>query len=320
MTMPAESRPRGTFQASVLSNRQVCPEHYLLVLEVAGFPPSRPGQFVNVRCGTVGEIAGAVEVDWPAGRMPRLAGQELLARRPLLRRPFSLAGRRDRENGTVEMEIIHRVVGVGTARLAGLAAGDKVDLLGPLGNGFTILADRPAAAVVGGGVGIPPLLYLAEALGGAGKEVVAFVGARTARSLPLSPAAGEPPSRSGRPGMCTVEFAARGATTVVATDDGSLGVAGLVHEALARWLEQRPEAGELGVYACGPEPMMRAIAKLCARRELPCQLALERHMACGVGTCQGCVVKVRDGPPQAWRYKLACTDGPVFEAGELTWD
>ena len=320
MATPAESRPRGTFQASVLSNRQICLDHYLLVLEAAGFPPSRPGQFVNVRCGAGGPVPGAVEADWPAGAMPNLSGDELLSRRPLLRRPFSLAGRRDRDGGAAELDVIHHVVGAGTSWMAGLSAGDAVGLTGPLGNGFTILPDRPAAALVGGGVGMPPLLYLAEALGAAGKEVVAFAAARTARLLPLSIDPAEAPSRSGRPTMCIREFAARGAASVVATDDGSLGVAALAHEAFAAYLDHRGNDGDLAVYACGPEPMLKAVAEICQRRQMPCQLALERHMACGMGTCQGCVVKVRDGSSPGWRYKLACTDGPVFEAAELVWE
>ena len=320
MARPAESRPRGTFQASVLSNRQICLDHYLLVLEARGFPPSRPGQFVHIRCGAGGPVPGAVEADWPAGAMPNLSGEELHSRQPLLRRPFSLGGRRDRDDGAAELDIIHHVVGAGTSWMAGLSAGDAVGLAGPLGNGFTVLTDPPAAVLVGGGVGIPPLLYLAEALGAAGKEVVAFAAARTARSLPLSIVPSEAVNSSGRPTMCIREFAAHGAASVVATDDGSLGVAALAHEAVAAYLDRRGKDDDLAVYACGPEPMLKAVAEICRRRQMPCQVALERHMACGMGTCQGCIVKVRDDSAPGWRYKLACTDGPVFEAPELVWE
>ncbi len=318
MTAAGEAQRRGIFRASVLENRRICPDHYLLRLELAALPPTRPGQFVNVRCGRLPPDAAVV--DWPEGAWPRLTQPELADRQPLLRRPFSLAGRRDLPGG-VHLEILHRVVGVGTAWLAELGAGAEVDLLGPLGNGFSVGDDRPVAVLVGGGVGIPPLLYLAETLAPAGKQTVAFVGARTARLLPLTVAESEPPSQAGRPTMCTAEFAARGAATVVATDDGSLGVAGMAHEALARWLErQRLKPGELAVYACGPEPMLRAVADLCGARAVRCELALERHMACGMGTCQSCVVKVRDAAPPGWRYKLACRDGPVFDAEELIWE
>jgi dihydroorotate dehydrogenase electron transfer subunit len=253
--------------------------------------------------------------------LPRLAQAELARRQPLLRRPFSLGGRGDRDDGTTELEIVHRVVGAGTAWLARVAEGEEVDLVGPLGNGFALAEDRPRAALIAGGTGIGPMLYLAEALVAAGKEVVAFAGARTAAILPLHTDPGEPPSRAGWPTLSTAEFAARGVPTVVATDDGSLGFPGLVHEAFARWLAQSPQGtADLVVYACGPEAMMRAIAETCQGRGPRCQFALERHMACGIGTCQGCVCKVRSPGAPGWRYALVCRDGPVFPGEELLWD
>ena len=318
MTGTRESRSRGVFQAEVLNNRQLCRGHYALNLGLAEFGPSQPGQFINILCGG-DEPPAPVEVDWPEGEMPKFTGGELAARKPLLRRPISLAGRTDKPDGTVELEIIHHVIGVGTAWLAELKVGDAVDLMGPLGAGFTIIDDRPAAAVVGGGVGIPPLLYLAEALAAAGKDVTAFAGARTEALLPLSVNPSEPPSQAGWPTMCTGEFAARGAPTVVASDDGSIGAPGFIHEPFARWLAGR-DAAELAVYACGPDPMMKAVAGICAAEGVPCQLALERYMACGIGTCLGCVVKVKDDSPAGWRHELACKDGPVFDARELIWE
>ena len=320
MTAAAPSHRRGIFQARVLANRPVCLDHYALTFELESFPPSRAGQFVNIRCGSGDPLAdGAAAADWPEGQLPRLTGVELAGRRALLRRPISLAGRRDRPNGAVGLEIIHHVIGVGTAWLAQLESGDPLNLMGPLGNGFEVFPDRPAAALLGGGVGIPPMIYLAETLAAAGKEVVAFAGARTRAALPLSIDPAEPPSQAGWPTLCTGEFAAHGTPTVVATDDGSLGVGAFVDVPFARWLDQRGHTADLAVYACGPEPMMRAVAGLCAQRNVPCLLALERHMACGVGTCQGCTVKVRDDSPAGWKYLLACKDGPVFNASELVW-
>ena len=314
----SHSRRRGTFPTRVLDNRSICLDHYRLVLSAARFPPSQPGQFIQVRCGRP-DPAGAREVDWPAGRPPRLSQPELAGRQPLLRRPFSLAGRRDRHDAS-ELEVIHHVVGVGTAWLAELKAGAEVNVLGPLGNGFTIADDRPQAAILGGGAGIPPMLYLAEALAAAGKQAVAFAGARTGRALPLSTDPAEPPSQAGWPTMCAAEFTARGAPTVVATDDGSLGFPALVHEAFARWLERRnPPPAELAVYACGPSEMMKAVAQICLPRGIQCQLALERYMACGMGTCQSCVVRVKRDAHPGWEFKLACKDGPVFDARDLVW-
>jgi len=317
MRAPAASGLSGTFTGRVLSNRPVCLEHYLLRLAVSGFPPSQPGQFINIRCGSA-DVPSPREAEWRQGSWPRLRQPELLGRQPLLRRPFSLCGRRD-VGGAAELEVIYRVVGVGTSLLAGLGEAAELNILGPLGRGFWPVDDRPAAAVVGGGAGIPPLLYLAEGLRSAGKETVAFAGARTGRLLPLTVGQTEPPSQAGRPTMCTAEFSARGVPAVIATDDGSVGATGLIHEAFGGWLNAQADPNRLAVYACGPAAMMKAVADLCLARGVPCQLALERHMACGLGTCQGCVVKVKADTAEGWAFRLACTDGPVFEAGELVW-
>lgn len=322
MTMTGD-RPqsgRGIVPARVLVNRSVCVDHFAMVLEVDRFCPSRPGQFVNVQCGLTEPISHDTPLAWPDNAWPKPSGPELAGRQALLRRPFSLAGRRDRPDGKVELDIIHHIVGVGTVWLAQAPPGTRLSVMGPLGNGFRILPDRPVAALLGGGVGIPPMLYLAESLQAAGKQTVAFAGARTAALLPLTLEQSEPPSQSGWPTMCTAEFAGRGTPTAIATDDGSLGATGFVHQAFVNWLDQRgPAPEQLAVYACGPAPMIRAVAEVCLRRSIPCQLALERHMACGIGTCQGCVCKTKADSAEGWQYKLVCTDGPVFDADELVW-
>ncbi|HET6427417.1 MAG TPA: dihydroorotate dehydrogenase electron transfer subunit [Phycisphaerae bacterium] len=320
MSSPAPTRSKGAFAARVLANRSLGLDHYRLRLGVAGFPRSQPGQFINVRCGVAGQ-EGPQPLEWPEGGLPRPTGPELAGVQPLLRRPFSLAGRVDKDDGTVELDIIHHVVGVGTARLAELGVGAEVSVIGPLGRGFTVVADRPVAALVGGGVGVPPLLYLAETLQDAGVRAVAFAGARTARALPLRIDPSEPPSQAGWPTLCTAEFAARHTPTVVATDDGSLGVTGFVDKALLPWLDSpNVRAGEVAVYACGPAPMIKAVADIAAARAMPCQLALERHMACGMGTCQGCAVKVKAAGDTGWAFQLVCKDGPVFDANDLYWE
>lgn len=327
---------RGVFTGQVAANRAICRGHYRLQLLLERLPPTRPGQFVQVQCRPLEAPADNTVTEWPAGRPPTLSQPELLDTEAFLRRPLSLAGRADRGGG-VELSFIYRVVGTGTRWLAGLAAGEAVSVLGPLGNGFTIRDEAPRAVVVGGGVGIPPLIYLAGALAAAGKKTIAFAGARTAEVLPLTLVPGAPVEADGRATPCVAEFAAGGAPAVVATDDGSLGCQGFVSEAFSNWLAgSRPKGGELVVYACGPEAMMQAVAAACASAGIECQLALERHMACGMGTCQSCVVKTRaDGrgeghasscprgnatervPP--WKYSLCCTDGPVFDARDVLW-
>ncbi|MDP6544198.1 MAG: dihydroorotate dehydrogenase electron transfer subunit [Phycisphaerae bacterium] len=316
---PETQSPRGTFVMNVLSNRQLCRGHYLMRLGGCEFPPTLAGQFVQLQCRIPGAQAGwsAVEVapdDWP-----KPTGRELTEAEPLLRRPLSLAGRRDTEFD-VELDIIYSVVGKGTAWLARAGEGDEISLLGPLGNAFAISDRKPLAALVGGGVGIPPMIYLASAMQTAGKGAVAFCGARSADMLPvtLAPAVGVAPD--GQPSASISQFAQFGVDSVIATDDGSLGWKGFVSESLARWLDGLDTpSDDAVVYTCGPEPMMRVVAEICIARDVECQVSLERHMACGMGTCQSCVCKTKSDAEQGWSYKLCCTDGPVFDARAIIW-
>ena len=252
---------------------------------------------------------------------PVLSLDELSGRRALLRRPLGLAARRDHARGAVELDLIYRVVGAGTRWLRCVRPGDEVSLLGPLGNGFAVHPSKPLAALVGGGVGIPPLLYLAEALARAGKKVVAFAGACAASALPLRLLPEGRPCRAGRPTRSVSEFAALSIEAAIATDDGSLGFEGQVTEPFRRWLaEQEAPAKSVVTYSCGPEPMMRTVAETCIERGVHCQLSLERHMACGMGTCQSCVCKLRAANERGWSFKLCCQDGPVFDAREVVWE
>ena len=186
---------------------------------------------------------------------------------------------------------------------------------------FEIQPGRPVAYLVGGGVGLPPLIWLAEALRQADRQVVAFCGARTADLLPLRLRPN--PEVSGQtPGLAVQEFARWGAAVLVSTDDGSLGVSGQVSDIFDQYVSRHAdEAQRAAVYICGPEPMMRAVARVCRERCLPGQACLERMMACGMGTCQSCVVRIRDrADPQGWRYQLCCTDGPVFDSQAVIWE
>ncbi|MFP4355962.1 MAG: dihydroorotate dehydrogenase electron transfer subunit [Phycisphaerae bacterium] len=315
---PTTSR-RGVFDAEVLINEKLCDEHWLMILRCDSFPPTQPGQFVQLTCRPQAQPVAAREVDWPEDRPPRLTQAELKGTEPLLRRPFSLAGRRNIDQG-VELDIIYRVVGRGTRFLAGILPGEAASLLGPLGNRFEIRPDKPAAALVGGGVGIPPMIYLAEALGQAGRDTNVFVGAQRASLLPLQLAPGATPADDGTPRPCLSAFVGHTAGQVVATDDGSLGTRGLVTEPLTAWLDELPFGPQqLVVYCCGPEPMMRAVGEICIRRGIECQLSMERSMGCGMGTCQSCICKTKAPTQSGWAYKLCCTDGPVFQADQLIW-
>ena len=330
---------RNQFLATTHVNRRLCREHYLLELALDRFPPTEPGQFIQIYCRpSRASYHLDATFEWPDAPSSPLQGASVEFAGPLafLRRPFSLAGRRE-QGGRVNLQIIHRVVGVGTDWLSQLQPGDAVDILGPLGNRFIMPADGASALMVGGGVGIPPMLYLAEALGRAGLSGVAFAGALTRDLLPLTLAPGSSEPGEARPAMCVAEFEAHGIPSVLATDDGSIGFRGFVTQALEKYLDDagiaRLSDGPTTasqprpvIYTCGPEPMMKRVATIAAERGLACQVAVERAMACGMGTCQSCCIRVRkpdpSQPPLAgrdWCYRLACTDGPVFAGSDLLW-
>jgi NAD(P)H-flavin reductase len=184
-------------------------------------------------------------------------------------------------------------VGPGTARLAELAPGEDVWLLGPLGRGFALPGQGRRPILVGGGVGIAPLAIWRDALGEDPLVLLGFRDAEHAEGAALVPGAR------------------------VATDDGSRGHHGLVTELLGRELGGGPgripdaRAGGVEVYACGPPPMLEAVRAMCAEHNVRAQLALESGMACGYGACFGCVVPTRSG------YVRLCVDGPVLDAAAL---
>lgn len=206
--------------------------------------------------------------------------------RPFLPRAFSVLRAR---NGTrrLELEFVLEDVGPGTRRLAELEAGDGMQILGPLGLGFESPADGRRALLVGGGIGIAPLAIWQDELLADGIDAPALLGFRGAQH-----AEGAGLLRDAR----------------VATDDGSVGHAGLVTDLLAESLDADDHAT---VYACGPPAMLEAVRALCAERDVPAQLALESGMACGFGACFGCVVPTTRG------YLRLCVDGPVVDAAVL---
>ena len=311
--------------AVVHSNHQICREHYRLVLRLPSFPQAVPGQFVQIACHPVdGDEFEPRELSWSDDRWPGPLDLDLASSTPMLRRPFSLAGRRDTFAG-VELEIIHRVVGRGSQYLSLVQVGEEVSLIGPLGNGFTLPSVGQDAILVGGGVGIPPMIHLAAAL--AGRPAVAFAGAVTADLMPLQ--INETDADPLIPAFRVGEFARHGIPSVLSTDDGSTGFRGFITQALERYLDRlslQSSALSPVIYTCGPELMMKRVGAIALERGIECQVAVERAMACGMGTCQSCCIKVKKPDPSQpplpgsdWCYRLACTDGPVFRAEELLW-
>jgi len=314
------SRPRE-FITRVVANRPLCHEHFSLKLQATEFPPTDPGHFVQVLCRE------------PAERSAEQESFALAGSAPMLRRPFSLAGARAIDGGQ-ELEIIHRVVGSGTAWMAQRSVGDRVSIIGPLGNRFELplVNGSPdgGAILIGGGVGLPPILYLARRLGtdqSAAGHVIAFCGAASRDLIPLQVSDDDLQSPDDIAPANVAEFAEVGIPAILSTDDGSFGFRGYVTEALEEYLDHPrsrglPKFNRPTLYACGPEGMLRRVAEIANQRDLPCQIAVERAMACGLGTCQSCVIRVADPSRRTgrdWVFKLTCTDGPIFAANVLRW-
>lgn len=213
---------------------------------------------------------------------------------PLLRRPFSIHRMLVQKGHIAGIEILYKIVGSCTRRIAALKPGDRVDMLGPLGNGFTISANLKRVFIAGGGIGAAPLLFLASALhsmknGPAGCTF--FLGGRSKNDL-----------------LCVNEFADLGMTLHVSTEDGSAGKKGVLTFPLeAAIQEKRPDM----IFACGPMGMLVRIAGIAEKYKTPCQISIETVMACGMGACLGCAIKGKT--PEA-EYLHACLDGPVFDA------
>jgi dihydroorotate dehydrogenase electron transfer subunit len=221
-------------------------------------------------------------------------------RQMMLRRPFSIhqASRRGGWAGT--LEIVFDVVGPGTAWLAEARTHDVLDVIGPLGRSFSLPPDRSSCLLVGGGYGAAPLYFLAEELLARDKAVNMVVGARSH-------------DRVFKP----IEGKRLADGFWIATEDGSMGERGLVTDVLPDVLAR---TGAQVVYACGPNPMLRAVADLCLARALPCQVAVEEMMACGLGVCWTCVTPLLATDGQGWWNVRACVEGPVFNAARIWWD
>ncbi|MFP3975584.1 MAG: dihydroorotate dehydrogenase electron transfer subunit [Dehalococcoidia bacterium] len=244
--------------APVISNAEVMPRVYLLRVEAPEITAhAHPGQFVTVRCG-----------EGP---------------NPLLRRPFSI-----HRTDESKLALLFEVVGPGTEWLSDRKPGDTLDLLGPLGNGFNLTPSARNLLLVAGGIGIAPLVFLAERAAANGYYVKIVTGAKTASQV-----------------YSDVE----GAELIQVTEDGSAGEKGMATDVgfpLVEWADQ--------VFACGPGPMYRTMAKNGMGDGKPVQVLLEEVMGCGVGACRGCAIPTNQG------MKMVCRDGPVFELRDVAWD
>jgi dihydroorotate dehydrogenase electron transfer subunit len=218
---------------------------------------------------------------------------------PLLRRPLSIHRLITEGERTRGIEFLYRVVGTGTGLLAKARPGDDIDILGPIGNGFSISSQHRCIYLVGGGIGVPPLVFLATVLRSAGGEAAPrcrmFLGGRSREDL-----------------LCAEEFEALGIPVRLTTDDGSAGDKCLVTHPLEEAVKTAPPDI---IYACGPLPMLSCVAGISRKHGVPCQVSIESMMACGMGACLGCAVQ---GSGEKDRYWHVCKDGPVFDVSSLS--
>jgi dihydroorotate dehydrogenase electron transfer subunit len=324
-------------RARILLHRRITADYFrlrLLCPEIARL--SQPGQFVMLR---VNELKD-----------------------PFLRRPFSFSRiyppqeKKTKPEDEGALEICYKIAGRGTFLMTQLREGQRLDLLGPLGKGFWATADQKRAILVGGGIGIAPLIPWAEHLQRVRKkkkiiskaleetpEVLVLIGGKSRERI-----------------LGIKEFKKMGLEPQMATEDGSLGMSGLATDLLERELMTQGR-NSATLYACGPMPMLARVSQIADQFDLPCQVLLEARMACGVGACLGCAVKVKEyasgrrsesedattareqmvpagecGEGEmgsvkeslfpvitevaAFRYARACKEGPVFEAKEILWE
>ena len=237
----------------ILTNEALTSNVYRMTLEGDTSAITAPGQFVNIR----------------------LAGK-------FLRRPISVC---DWEDG--KLTLVYKVVGHGTAQMAAMTAGESLDILTGLGNGYDLTLTGENPVLVGGGVGVPPMYGLAKHLRALGKPVQVILGFNTREEI-----------------FYEEEFKALGCTVYVTTVDGSYGIPGFVTDALK-------ELSYSHFCACGPEPMLKALYK--ASRTSG-QMSFEERMGCGFGACMGCSCKTLTG------NKRICKEGPVMKKEEILWD
>jgi len=276
-------------QVKILKNERIADGFYRMRVASSFLAmKAKPGQFVEVRCS---------------------AGTD-----PLLRRPLGI--HRIVKGG---IELLYEVVGRGTELLSYMKPGSELDVIGPLGSGFTIDRQTGKQAnrqtiIVAGGNGVAPLLSLAESLAYSVERIAyrekqkiqVLIGAKTKSHI-----------------ICDKEFKKLGCEVLITTEDGSYGKKGLVTDSLSGILRNTQYAiRNTQIYACGPTGMLKAVAEIARGNRIPCQVSLEERMACGVGVCLGCPVRVKTlhaSRSTLNEYKMVCKDGPVFNAEEIAW-
>jgi dihydroorotate dehydrogenase electron transfer subunit len=222
---------------------------------------------------------------------------------PLLRRPFSVFEvLRDGDGTPSGITILSKRIGISTSLIFDARAGQRIACLGPLGRPFTVIDPPVEAWMVAGGVGLAPFATLAQSLRARGVKTTLFYGARRAAEL-----------------FYLDFFGALGVDLLLTTEDGSAGERGRVVAPLDRQLASRPPSSPVMIYACGPEGMLAATARTAMSYGRPCQVSVERVMACGLGGCYSCVIPMRS-EHGGFHHVRSCIAGPVLAADQILWD
>ena len=255
-----------------------------------------------------------IEFEAPASAAEAVPGQFFMLEvgsgtDPFLRRPMSLHRFiRDEDGNLTGFDLLYKVVGRGTDLLSKVRVGETVEVLGPLGHGFSVSEEASRHCIVAGGTGVAPMLALAEEVLSSGVKPKVFYGARTSTEL-----------------VCKQDFEQLDVDLALFTDDGSLGAKGLVTDGLEELLAAAPdnkkEKSGVAIYACGPHGMLAAVAGLAHRAGVLCQVSLEARMGCGLGACMSCAVRAAEtdsgGEP---RYFRVCLQGPVVDSRRILWE
>lgn len=277
-----------TEDAAILSHEAFAGDQYVMRLQAPKIAASAlPGSFVHIRCA------------------------ELLP----MRRPISIM-RVDAKNGYVDL--LYKALGHGTRLLAERKVGEFLSVMGPIGRPFAPSAERKRPLLIGGGVGMPPMIFIADSLRGTAHEPFVILGSEVPFPFRVQP------SQHLVPGLPADVIGSMpllddwGIACRLASQQGYPGCyQGYVTDLARAWLDSLSEAerNQVEIFSCGPHPMLEAVARLAAEYDLPCQVSLEEFMACAVGGCAGCVVKVKT--ENGYAMKRVCVDGPVFDAKDV---
>ena len=259
--------PMLQFSSLILSNDEIAPHYFHMVLK-APISSYLPGQFVMIKVNNTNI--------------------------PLLRRAMAILSWRDEE-----LEIVYKAIGLGTKELSKRAPGEKLEVIGPLGNSYEIPDGLGHAYMITGGVGMSPLMPLARALTKKRIKTTLFFGGASVTDL-----------------VMRHEFSDLGVMVIPVTMDGSLGKRGLVTDVMEEGFKAtKPDPQNDMVFTCGPHAMMRKVYEIASKYGLKTQVSMETRMACGTGVCLGCVIKNKNGS-----YLRACTEGPVYYGEEIDWN